>query len=93
MTSWLRAAPSPNLESLVMLAEGTELGEWGMFTTRLNLVVPFAFAVLGVIAASIEPSLAQPKVVAPAPLIGAGLPAFAILGGGYWLIRRFRRPR
>ena len=29
-----------------------------MFTTKLNLVAPLAFAVLGVIAASIEPALA-----------------------------------
>ena len=57
-----------------------------MFTTKLNLVAPLAFAVLGVIAASIEPALAGTLV--PAPIVGAGLPALAILGGGYWLIRK-----
>jgi hypothetical protein len=64
-----------------------------MFTNKLNLVVPLAFAVAGVIAASIEPALAGPGVSVPAPIIGAGLPALAILGGGYWLIRKFRQRR
>jgi hypothetical protein len=64
------------------------MGKWGMFTTKLNLVEPFALAVLGVIIA-IAPALAQ--VPTPAPLIGAGLPAVAVLGGGYWLIRKLRR--
>jgi lipopolysaccharide export LptBFGC system permease protein LptF len=64
------------------------MGEWDMFTTKLNLVAPFALAVLGVIIALIEPALAQ--VPTPAPLIGAGLPAVAVLGGGYWLIRKLR---
>jgi hypothetical protein len=58
-----------------------------MFTTKLNLMV----LVLGVIVASIEPALAGTPV--PAPIIGAGLPALAILGGGYWLIRKLRGPR
>ena len=49
------------------------IGELEMFTTKLNLVAPLAFAVLGVIAASIEPALAGLAPV-PAPLIGAGLP-------------------
>jgi hypothetical protein len=60
-----------------------------MFRTKPNHVAPFAFAVLGVIAASIEPALAA-KVAVPAPLIGAGLPAMAVLAGGYWLIRKLR---
>jgi lipopolysaccharide export LptBFGC system permease protein LptF len=62
-----------------------------MFTNKLNLVVPLAFAVLGLTAASIEPALAKQAV--PAPVIGAGLPALAILAGGYWLIRKFRQRR
>jgi len=28
---------------------------------------------------------------APGPLMGAGLPVFLIVGGGYWVVRRFRR--
>ena len=63
-----------------------------MFTTKLNLVAPLAFAVLCVTAASIEPALAD-IVPVPAPLIGAGLPALAILAGGYWLIRKVRGRR
>jgi lipopolysaccharide export LptBFGC system permease protein LptF len=62
-----------------------------MLTTKLNLVAPLAFAVAGVIAASIEPALAGAPV--PAPLVGAGLPALAMLAGGYWLIRKFRQRR
>jgi hypothetical protein len=60
---------------------------------KMNLVVPFALAVLGVIVASIEPTLAGVVVRTPAPIIGAGLPAFAILGGGYWLIGKLRGRR
>jgi hypothetical protein len=64
----------------------------GMFTTKLNFVAPFAFALLGVITASIEPALAGGTAV-PAPLIGAGLPAMAVLAGGYWLVRKLRERR
>ena len=63
-----------------------------MFRAKFNLVAPLAFAVMGVIAASIEPALAQPAPV-PAPVVGVGLPALAILAGGYWLIRKFRQRR
>jgi lipopolysaccharide export LptBFGC system permease protein LptF len=58
-----------------------------MFRTKLNVVVP----VLGIIIASIQPALALAQV--PAPVIGAGLPAIAVLAGGYWLIKKLRRPR
>ena len=64
-----------------------------MFTTKLNLVAPLAFAVLVVMAASIESALAGPGIPVPAPVIAAGLPALVILGGGYWLIRKFRQRR
>jgi len=63
-----------------------------MFTTKLNLVAFLAFAVLCVTAGSIEPALAD-YVPVPAPIIGAGLPALAILAGGYWLIRKVRGQR
>jgi len=69
------------------------MGENGMFIIRLNFVVSFAFALLGLIVASIEPAFAGLKVPVPAPLIGAGLPAMAVLAGGYWLVRKLRRPR
>jgi hypothetical protein len=58
-----------------------------MFTTRLKLLVP----VLGIVIALIQPAFSQ--VAIPGPIIGAGLPALAILGGGYWLIKRFRERR
>ena len=58
----------------------------GMFRTKLTLVAPL----IGITVALIEPALATPV---PAPIVGAGLPALAILGGGYWLIRKLRGPR
>jgi hypothetical protein len=69
------------------------MGGSGMSTTKLlNFGAPFALIALGAFVASIEPALAGPASV-PAPIIGAGLPALAILGGGYWLIRKLRGPR
>ena len=59
-----------------------------MFTTKLNIMAP----VLGILIALIEPAFAQPAPV-PGPIIGAGLPALAILGGGYWLVRKLRERR
>ena len=38
----------------------------------------------------VEPAFASVTPV-PAPLIGAGLPALAILAGGFWLVRKIRR--
>ena len=61
-----------------------------MFTNKLNIMLP----VLGVTIALIEPALADWVVAAvPAPIIGAGLPALAILSGGYWLVKKLRGPR
>ena len=59
-----------------------------MFRTKLNLVALF---VVSVMAATIQSALAGNPV--PAPIVGAGLPALAILGGGYWLMRKLRGPR
>jgi uncharacterized membrane protein len=64
------------------------MGEW-MFTTKLT---PFVLAALGIIGASIESALAGTPGV-PAPIIGAGLPAMAVLAGGYWLVRKLRERR
>jgi uncharacterized membrane protein len=63
-----------------------------MFISKLNFVESFGFALLGAITASIEPALAGGTVV-PAPLVGAGLPAMAVLAGGYWLVRKLRGSR
>jgi hypothetical protein len=59
-----------------------------MFTNKLNIMVP----VFGVMIALIEPALAGVPSV-PAPVIGAGLPVLAVLGGGYWLVRKLRKQR
>jgi hypothetical protein len=59
-----------------------------MFTTKLNIMVP----VLGIIIASIQPAFALKQIV-PAPIVGAGLPALAVVAGGYWLLRRVRGRR
>jgi hypothetical protein len=58
-----------------------------MLTTMLNIMTP----VVGLMIALIEPAFAQSAV--PAPIIGAGLPVLAVLGGGYWLIRKLRERR
>jgi len=59
-----------------------------MFRTELNLAVPFASIVM---AATIQSAFAGTSV--PAPIVGAGLPALAVLGGGYWLVRKLRGRR
>jgi len=59
-----------------------------MFKLKLSLVVP----VLGVMVAFIEPALAGAPSV-PGPIIGAGLPVLAVLGGGYWLVKKLRGRR
>ena len=59
-----------------------------MFTNKLSLMVP----VFGVIIASIEPALAGVSTV-PAPIVGAGLPVLAVVGGGYWLVKKLRQRR
>ena len=51
-----------------------------------------AVVATGMALSIVEPAFATPTAV-PAPLIGAGLPALAILGGGYWLIRKLRQRR
>jgi hypothetical protein len=61
-----------------------------MHTTKVNLFALVAGLIIA--AVSIEPALAGLSTV-PAPIVGAGLPALAILGGGYWLIRKLRGPR
>jgi hypothetical protein len=63
-----------------------------MFLTKLKLLAPLAFAVLGITAASIESALAA-KTIVPGPIVGAGLPALAVVAGGYWVLRRVRGRR
>ena len=52
-----------------------------------------AVVALGMALSLVESAFAQNGAAVPAPLIGAGLPALAILGGGYWLIRKLRQRR
>jgi len=63
-----------------------------MSRAKLNLVTTSAFAALNIIAATIQPALAGVPGV-PAPVVGAGLPLLAVLGGGYWLIKKLRERR
>jgi hypothetical protein len=65
-----------------------ELG--GIEMSKPNLFAPVTLAIVGCIVASIEPAFAADV---PAPIVGVGLPAFAILGGGYWLIKKLRERR
>jgi lipopolysaccharide export LptBFGC system permease protein LptF len=46
---------------------------------------------MGIALSIVEPAFATVPV--PAPIVGAGLPALAVLAGGYWLIRRLRERR
>ena len=46
---------------------------------------------MGMALSIVEPAFAGIPV--PAPIVGAGLPVLAILGGGYWLIRKLRERR
>ena len=59
-----------------------------MFTTKMKVIT----SLLAVIT-SIEPALAGGASAVPAPIIGASLPVLAVLGGGYWLVRKLRGPR
>ena len=54
-----------------------------------NLLRFGAVAVVAMLAA-VEPALAG-VTATPGPMIGAGAPALALFGVGYWLIRRRRR--
>ena len=47
---------------------------------------------LGMALTIVEPAFAT-AIPVPAPIVGAGLPVLAILGGGYWLIRKLRERR
>jgi hypothetical protein len=40
--------------------------------------------------AAADPALAG-VTATPGPALGAGLPALAAIGAGYWLVRRYRR--
>ena len=57
----------------------------------MNIIRIVGLASVG-LAALVEPALAQwgPAVVsAPGPIAGVGLPALVLVGGAYWLGRKF----
>ena len=37
----------------------------------------------------VEPALAGPSVGVPGPIAGVGLPALVLIGGAYWVGRKF----
>jgi hypothetical protein len=57
---------------------------------RLNSTSLSAAFGLAMIALAADPAWAGALPV-PGPELGAGLPALALFGAGYWLIRRRRR--
>ena len=59
---------------------------WPWGTSIMNLIRTAGLALIGV-AILVEPALATVDV--PAPIVGAGLPALIILGGAYWIGRKF----
>ena len=62
-----------------------------MHATKVNLFAPVAALIIA--AVSIEPAFAGISPSVPAPIIGAGLPVLAVLGGGFWLIKKLRERR
>jgi lipopolysaccharide export LptBFGC system permease protein LptF len=57
----------------------------------LGRIFAIVVAAIGTALSIVEPAFATAPV--PAPIVGAGLPALAVLAGGYWLIRRLRERR
>jgi hypothetical protein len=47
----------------------------------------FGLAAIG-LAVLVEPAFAIQEAPAPGPVAGIGLPAFALIGGAYWLGRK-----
>ena len=55
----------------------------------MNLIRIAGLASVG-LAALVEPALAGgASVAAPGPIAGVGLPALVLIGGAYWLGRKF----
>ncbi len=58
----------------------------------MNKIMSIAVTAIGAAAASaIAASPALAGVPIPGPVLGAGAPALAVIAGGYYLIRRYRR--
>ena len=54
----------------------------------MNLIRIAGLALVG-FAVLVEPALAGGAVAAPGPVAGIGLPALILIGGAYWLGRKF----
>ena len=54
----------------------------------MNLIRIAGLASLG-FAVLIEAAFAGPAAPAPGPIVGVGLPALILVGGAYWLGRKF----
>jgi hypothetical protein len=54
----------------------------------MNLIRIAGLALLG-FAVLVEPALAGATYGVPGPIAGVGLPALALIGGAYWLGRKF----
>jgi hypothetical protein len=48
-------------------------------------------AILSVLAAATETSLAGDVISVPGPIAGAGAPALLAVAGAYWLVRHMRK--
>ncbi|HEX8622757.1 MAG TPA: hypothetical protein VF718_12375 [Allosphingosinicella sp.] len=57
----------------------------------MRLVSSTLSAALGLAVVVVAADPAWAGLPVPGPAIGAGLPALALFGAGYWLIRRRRR--
>lgn len=57
----------------------------------MRLVTSSLRAALGLAVVAVAADPAWAGLPVPGPAIGAGLPALALFGAGYWLIRRRRQ--
>jgi lipopolysaccharide export LptBFGC system permease protein LptF len=90
-----------NDQTALDFSAGSEFPIFGLLITRgakmgshYSKTFVLAVVALGMALSLVGSAFAQAGPVSvPAPLIGAGLPALAILGGGYWLVRKLRQRR
>jgi hypothetical protein len=61
-----------------------------MFTVSARMITRMTGVALLVLAPA-APAVAGIIFPTPGPMIGAGVPALAVFGAGYWLIRRRKR--
>ena len=54
----------------------------------MNSILTASLALVG-FAALVETALAGPTAGVPGPIVGVGLPALVLIGGAYWVGRKF----